>query len=63
MTLYALLLYAVTTSTGLSDSDRMRVVLADPPSLELVSAGQLWAPPCIEFCGVQDPQEVEVIAR
>ena len=48
MTLYALLVYAVTTSTGTTDSDRMRVVLAyayrDQPSLELVQAPQTQAP-------------------
>ena len=48
MTLYALLLYAVTTSTGTTDSDRKRVVIAahyaDPPSLELVQAPQTQAP-------------------
>ena len=67
MTLYALIIYAVTSSTGLSDSDRMALVLAnayrDQPTLELVTAGQNHAPVCVEFCGRQDPQEVEVMQR
>lgn len=65
MTLYALLIYAVTSSTGLSDSDRMALVLAnayrDQPSLALVQSPQVFAPVCIEFCDVKDPQDVQVI--
>jgi len=56
MTLATLLLYAVTSSTAMSDSDRMATVIAwsyrDQPSLELVQAGQTSAPMCIEFCNV-----------
>lgn len=48
MTIYALLLYAISSSTAVSDSDRMSAVIyeryRDQPTLELVSAGQAAAP-------------------
>lgn len=43
MTLYALLVYAVTSSTAISDSERMAVQF-NQPSLTLVAAPQKTAP-------------------
>ena len=55
MTLYTLLLYAVTSSTALSDSDRAAMLWRDQPSLEIVLAKPV-APECLEFCNVIDPK-------
>lgn len=50
MTLYQIIVYALLSSTGVGDSERMAVVIhhtyAETPTLDLVSAGQQTAPEC-----------------
>ncbi len=56
MTLYALIVYAFLSSTGVGDSERMAAQM-NQPTLTLASDGQISAPTCVEFCGKEPTYE------